>query len=153
MNPPVLTSSQMLALQSMTDMAGQNGWQGETVVVEGTLVYQVPLPEDPDICGAFFTVDDDGFNIRLYLTLPFSVPSSRIAEASEFVIRNGFGLKYGSLEFDLDHGTLRVRMDTDISEDTVAMAAVRLLDRAMALARAVSPGWRRLCEEPSHQVV
>ena len=152
MNPPVLTSSQMLALQSMTDMAGQNGWQGETVVVEGTLVYQVPLPEDPDVCGAFFAVDADEFNIRLYLTLPFSVPSARIGEASEFVILNGYGRKYGSLEFDLDQGTLRVRMDTDASEDTVAAATVRLFDRAMALAREVSPGWRHLCGEPSHQV-
>ena len=147
MKPLLLTPIQMHALNAITGLAERSGWQGETVVVEGTLVYQVPLPTDPDVCGAFFAVDADEFTMRLYLTLPFSVPSSRIAEASEFVIRNGYGRKYGALEFDLEHGTLRVRVDAEVSEDAVTEPTVRLFDRAMGLAREVSPGWRHLCGE------
>jgi len=90
-------------------------------------------------------------NIRLYLLLPFSIPSSRIAEASEFVIRGGYGRNYGALEFDLDQRKLRIRMDTEFSEDTAAASIARLLERSMTLAREVSPGWRSLCEKPSHQ--
>jgi hypothetical protein len=153
MNTSVLTASQTLALNAIAELAATNGWRAETVIVEETLVYQLPLPNDPDVTGAFFAIDDDESNIRLYLTLPFSLPPSRVSEAAEFVIRNNFGLKYGSLEFDLDHGTLRVRTDTDFTEDAVAAAPVRLFDRAMTLARAVSPGWRNLCEEPSHEAV
>lgn len=149
MNAAVLTDGQTQALNAITEMAGQNGWQGEVVVVEGTLVYQVPLPEDPYICGAFFAIEPDEFNIRLYLTLPFSMPSSRTAEAYEFVTRSCYGRRYGALDFDSDHGTLRVRMDTDFSEATVTAAVARLVDRAMALARQVSPGWRHLCGDSS----
>lgn len=152
MTSPVLTASQTQALNSLEEMAGKRGWQGETAVVEGTLVYQVQLPEDPDVCGAFFAIDADECNVRLHLILPFSMPASRIAEACEFVVRSSYSRKYGALEFDSDHGTLRVRMDADFSEATVAAAVARLFDRAAALARAVSPAWRRLCGESSQHV-
>lgn len=141
-----LTHNQMDALAALRELAAHLGWKGESVVVEGTLVYQIPLPNDPDVSGAFFAVEADELNIRLYLTLPLNVPSSRIAEASEFVIRSGYGRRFGALEFDLDHGSLRVRMDTDATGDTVAEAVARVLDRAMALAREVSPGWRALSQ-------
>ena len=86
-------------------------------------------------------------NIRLYLTLPWNVQSNQIARASEFVIRYGFGLRFGALEFDLDHGSLRVRMDADVVDDTYKESIIRLLDRAVALGREVSPKWRSIvCE-------
>jgi hypothetical protein len=123
------------------------GWKGEVVVVEGALVYQIPLPNDPNVSGAFFVIEANERNIRLYLTLPWNAPKSQIVEASEFVIRCGYGLRFGALDLDLDHGSLRVRMDTDPTEDALEESVTRLFDRAMALGREVSPGWRAIvCE-------
>lgn len=134
-------------LSALQAMDAQHGWKGETVVVDGTLVYQIPLPNDPNISGALFMVDSNEPNIRLYLTLPWKAPVSQIVEASEFVIRCGYGRRFGALEFDLDHGLLRVRMDTDVTDDTIEESITRLLDRAMAFGREVSPGWRAVvCE-------
>ena len=142
-----LTPVQMEALNAIKDLAGQLGWKGEPQLVEGVLVYQAPLPTDPDITGAFFAVDPDELNVRLYLTLPFAVPESRRNEAHEFVVRSGYARRFGALEFDGAHGTLRVRIDTDANEDAFADAVLRLFDRAISLAREVSPGWRALCKE------
>lgn len=131
----------LAALQALSD---RMDWQGEAVGVEEALVFQVPLPNDPDVSGAFFVAEANEFNIRLYLTLPWSVPPDCSAAASEFVIRQGYGRKFGALEFDLDHGQLRVRTDVDTTVETLDAAIARLLDRAMALARDVSPAWRAL---------
>lgn len=141
-----LTNDQADVLAALRELAADLGWKGESAVVEGTLVYQFPLPNDPDVSGAFFTIEPGALNIRLYLTLPLNVPRHRSAEASEFVIRSGYGRRFGALEFNPDHGSLRVRVDTDATEDTIAEAAARVFERAMALARDVSPGWRALCQ-------
>jgi hypothetical protein len=142
-----LTQSQSDILESLRALAAQLGWKGEAAVVEGTLVYQCPLPQDPDVSGALFAVDPEELNIRLYVMLPLKVPRERLGEATEFVLRSGYGRRFGALEFDWEHQALRVRMDTDATDDTLADAAARLVDRAMALAREVSPGWRALCRK------
>jgi hypothetical protein len=141
----VLTNDQAEILAVLRVLAAELGWKAESAVVEGTLVYQCPLPRDPDVSGALFMIEPGELNIRLYLTLPLNVPRHRLAQASEFVIRRGYARRFGALEFSPDHGSLRVRMDTDVTADTLAEAATRLVDRAMALAREVAPGWRDLC--------
>jgi hypothetical protein len=141
-----LTDDQIRALAALKDLAAHQGWKGEMQVVEGILIYQIPLPNDPDVSGAFFAVEPDEPNIRLYLTLPLNVPLSRIAEASEFAARSGYGRRFGALELSLDHGSLRVRMDTDVTDGAMAEAAARLVDRAMSLAHEVSPAWRAVCQ-------
>ncbi len=142
-----LSDKQMAALAALRELAAELGWQGEPVVVEGTLVYQIPLPDDPDVSGAFFAVEADELNIRLYLTLPRNAPLSRMAAASEFVVRSGYSRRFGALELDPDHGSLRVRADTDATQDTLAAAVDRLVERAMALAREISPAWQALCRD------
>ena len=134
-------------LAALRALGAHLGWEGDAVVVDGDLVYQVPLPNDPDVSGAFFVVGPDEPNIRLYLTLPLNAPLSQIAKASEFVIRCGYGRRFGALDLDLDRGSLRVRMDTDATEETIESSVTRLLDRAMALGREVSPGWRAVVRE------
>lgn len=142
-----LSDRQMSVLAALRDLAAELGWHGEAVVVEGTLVFQIPLPKDPDVSGAFFAVEADDLNIRLFLTLPRRAPASRIAAASEFAIRRGYARRFGALELDLDSGSLRVRVDTDATEDAVADSVDRLVERAMALAREISPAWQALCRE------
>src|SRR5438552_6813487 len=142
MTASALGSRQTDALAALQSLAARLDWNGEAVVVEEALVYQVPLPTDPDVSGAFFVVEADEPNIRLYLTLPLNAPPSQLREASEFVIRCGYSRKFGALEFDLDAGALRVRMDVDVTEAALDESIARLLERAMALAREVSPGWR-----------
>jgi hypothetical protein len=140
-----LSDTQMKVLAALRRRAAKRGWHGEPVVVEGTLVYQIPLPNDPHVSGAFFAVEADELNIRLHLTLPREAPPARLAAASEFVIRRGYARRFGALELDLNSGLLRVRADTDATEDTIAEAVDRLLERSMALAREISPGWQAVC--------
>lgn len=142
MNTIALEHHQADVLSALQAMGAQLGWRGEAVVVDGALVYQFPLPNDPNVSGALFVVDANEPNIRLYLTLPWNAPASQIAEASEFVIRCGYGRRFGALEFDLTHGSLRVRIDTNFTDVTIEESITQLLDRAMALAREVSLGWR-----------
>lgn len=149
MNPLAINNRQADALAALEALAARLGWNGEAVSVEGALVYQTPLPTDPNVSGAFFVVDPGDANIRLYLTLPFKAPPERSAEASEFVIRAGNSRRFGALEFDPDEGTLRIRMDIDVADAALGDSIARLLDRAMALARAVSPGWRALAGRDS----
>jgi hypothetical protein len=113
-------------------------------MVDGDLVFQVPLPEDPDVCGAFFVVEAEEQILRLYLTLPLNAAATQIAEASEFVVRRGYGRRFGSLELNVENGALRVRAESDVTDATLDESVARLLDRAMALAREVSPGWRAI---------
>ena len=98
-----LTQSQSDILESLRGLAAQLGWKGEAAVVEGTLVYQCPLPQDPDVSGALFAVDPEELNIRLYVMLPLKVPRERLGEATEFVLRSGYGRRFGALEFDWEH--------------------------------------------------
>jgi hypothetical protein len=131
-------------LAALRVVGAQQGWRGESLTVEDALVYQTPLPEDPDVSGALFVVEPDEPSIRLYLTLPGTVPPERRSEAAELAARAGYGRRFGALELDLEHGTLRVRADGDATEDTVAETIARVFDRAMTLARDVSPAWRQL---------
>lgn len=147
MSSPGLNAHQVAALAVLRSLGARLGWAGEAVTVEDSLVFQVPLPNDRDVSGAFFVVEPDELNIRLHLTLPLSASRAQIAQASEFVIRQGYGRRFGALELDLDHGTLRVRMDADATTATLDECVVRLLDRAMALAREVSPAWRAMVEQ------
>ena len=144
MNSLALNYHQANVLGALRALGAHLGWRGEVVILEGDLVYQIPLPNDPDFSGAFFVVEAHELNVRLYLTLPLNAPASLTAEASEFVIRCGYSRRFGALELDLDHGSLRVRMDTDATIDTIDESIKRLLDRAMALGREVSPGWRAI---------
>src|SRR4051812_10289843 len=98
MTAPAREGRQAAALVALQALAARLDWNGEAVVVEGALVYQVPLPTDPDVSGAFFVVEADEPNIRLYLTLPLNIPPSQITEASAFVIRCGYGRRFGALE-------------------------------------------------------
>jgi hypothetical protein len=141
----VLSEKQMNVLAALKELAAELGWQGEAVEVEGTLVYQAPLPNDPDVSGAFFAVEPDELNIRLYLTLPRNAPPSRAAAAAEFAVRSGYARRFGAIELDLDSGSLRVRVDTDAADGAIAEAVARLVERAMALAREISPAWQALC--------
>jgi hypothetical protein len=147
MNSPPLPRHQADALTVLQALAAHFGWQGESLVVDGALVFQAPLPRDPDVSGAFFVVDAHEPNIRLYLTLPLKAPPAQIAAASEYVIRCGYARPFGALELDLDQGMLRVRMDVDAAGDALEPSVARLLDRATALAREVSPGWRAVVQE------
>jgi hypothetical protein len=142
-----LSDTQLQVLSALRDLAAKLGWRGEPVDAEGTLVYQVPLPNHPDVSGAFFAVEPDDLNIQLYLTLPRSAPPSRIAAAAEFAIRSGYARRFGALELNLETGQLRVRVDTDATADTIAEAVDRLVERAMALARELSPAWQALCRD------
>jgi len=140
-----LSPFQIEVLSAIQVAAQQRGWHGETALVEGTLVYQVPLPKDPDVAGAFFAVEADPPNILFYFLLPMAVARSAMAEAFEFVARHGAGMRFGALEFDADKGTLRVRIDSDVGGD-VEETVERVIDRARRAAHAVSADWRRLCQ-------
>lgn len=144
MDSTALKRHQAAACATLQQLCAQLGWQGELVMVDGDLVYQIPLPEDPDVCGAFFVVEAEEQSIRLYLTLPLNATPTQIAEASEFVIRCGYGRRFGALEFNVERGSLRVRVETDVTDATLDESVARLLDRAMALGREVSPGWRAI---------
>jgi len=152
-----LESHQADILEALRALGDHLGWRAETVVVDGALVHQAPLPDDPDVSGAMFVVEADEPSIRLYLTLPWNAPPTQRTEATEFVARCGYGRRFGALELDLDRGTLRVRADTDATEDTLEESIARVLDRAMALGREVSPGWRAIacdgakCAEALHR--
>ena len=145
MDSTTIERRQGAARATMQKLCTQLGWRGESVMVDGDLVYQIPLPEDPDVCGAFFIVEaEEPSIIRLYLTLPMNAAPAQIAEASEFVVRCGYGRKFGTLELNMERGSLRVRVETDVMDGALDECVARLLDRAMALGRAVSPGWRAM---------
>jgi hypothetical protein len=85
--------------------------------------------------------------IRLYLTLPWNAPPAQRADAAELVVRCGYARRFGALELDLDTGSLRVRVESDATEDTLEGTVTRVLDRARALAHEVSPAWRALVRD------
>ena len=142
-----LTPFQAVALSAIKSEAERRGWKGELTVVEETLVYQVPLPRDPDLAGAFFAVDTTDGNILLYFLLPLAMPKSAIAAACEFVAGHSIGMRFGALEIDLNHGTLRVRLDCDVATGETGKAIERLIDRGRRVARNISPAWRQLCRD------
>ena len=144
MNLTGLKPHQATAYAALQKLCEQLGWRGELVKVDGDLIYQVPLPEDPDVCGAFFVFEAEEPSIRLYLTLPLNAAPAQVADASDFVVRYGYGRKFGALEFNVKHGSLRVRVETDVTDATLDESIARLLDRAIALARDVSSGWRAM---------
>jgi len=149
MDSTALERHQAAACTALQKLCAQLGWRGESVMVDGDLVYQIPLPEDPDICGAFFVVEAEEPSVRLYLTLPLNAVAAQMAEASEFVVRHGYGRRFGALELNLERGTLRVRVETDVTNDALDECVARLLDRAMTLGREVSPGWRAMVSRKS----
>lgn len=151
MNIPILEPHQAKALALLQTFSAQHGWQGESIILDEELIYQIPLPNDPHFSGAFFIISPYELNIRLYLTLPWYAPLSQMAQASEFVIRSIYGQKFGALELDLDHGSLRLRMDIDATENTLEESIERLLRRAMSLGREISPRWQKLCTAFSNQ--
>ena len=140
-----LSPFQVDALSAIQMAAQERGWHGETALVEGMLIYQVPLPKDPDVAGAFFAVEANPPNILFYFLLPMAVARSAMAEAFEFVARHGAGMRFGALELDTANGTLRVRIDSDVGGD-IEETVARLIDRARRAAQAVSADWRRLCQ-------
>lgn len=140
-----LTPFQAAALAAIKPAAERRGWKGEAAVVDDMLVYQMPLPRDPDVSGAVFAVDPDEANILLYLLLPSAVPKRALHEACEFVVRHGSGMRFGALDLDLDYGTLRVRMDCDTAEDDIETTVEKLIERAASAAHSLSEKWRCLC--------
>ncbi len=151
MTEPVnLEPHQVDILRALRALGGHLGWRGEDLVVDGDVVYQTPLPGDPDISGAVFVVEAEEPVIRLYLTFPWSAPPGQRTEALEFAVGCSLGRRFGAVELDPDRGSLRVRVESDASEETVELSVTRVLDRATALAREVSRGWRALaCEGAS----
>lgn len=144
MDSTALERRQAAARASLEKFCAQRGWRGESVLIDGDLVYQIPLPTDPDVCGAFFVVEAEEPSVRLYLILPLNAAPAQMAEATEFVARRGYGRRFGALELNLESGALRVRVETDAKDDTLDECVARLLDRAMTLGREVSPGWRAM---------
>lgn len=142
-----LTPFQAEALAAIKPAAERRGWKGEAAVVDDMLIYQVPLPRDPDVSGAVFAVDPDEANIMLYLLLPSAVPKPALQEACELVTRFGGGMRFGALELDLDHGTLRIRMDCDATEDDIGNTVERLIERAGRAAHSLSEKWRSFCHD------
>jgi hypothetical protein len=141
-----LKSYQSAALDALRELAPSLGFMGEVVMVGDTMVYQAPLPEDADICGAFFVVDaEHADDILLYLTLPGRCGMAGVEEAAIFVSRCGCGLRFGALEFDAKEGTLRVRDNTGVSPAEMSAQIPRLFARAAALAHEVSPRWQSIC--------
>jgi hypothetical protein len=141
-----LEAHQADALTALEALGAQLGWKGQASVLEGNLVYQVPLPTHPDVSGAVFMVEREEPLIRVYLTLPRRISETQRQQAAEFVARAGFGRRFGALELDLDQGRMRVRVETDTTEDTLEESIARVLDRALALGREVSSGWRAIAQ-------
>ena len=136
---------QARALEAFSALAERLGAEGEAITIDRALVYQFPLRHDPDVNGAFFVVEPEAGNVLLYLTLPRRVDDSDVNKATEFVARIGYGRRFGALELDLDQGALRVRVDIDASMEELQEKTAHLLERALALAREVSPGWQAIC--------
>lgn len=145
MNLSILKKHQLDVLASLQSINKKMNWNGEMVIIESSLVYQIPLPTNPYISGAFFIVESNDLNIRLYLTLPYNALPSQIPEISKFVIQHGYGLKYGALEFDLEHGFLRIRMDKDIIEKNILDETIMsLFNQALKLGYEISPKWKNM---------
>lgn len=142
-----LTPFQASARAAIRLAAIQRGWKGEFAAVEGMLVYQVPLPMDPDVAGVFFAVDAVERNVLLYYLLPLSMPKAAMGEACEFTARQSSGMRFGALELDLENGTLRVRVDCDLADDAFGPALERLIERGRRMAQGVSTAWRALCRD------
>lgn len=148
MIPSEANAYQRAALAAFRAEAAALGGEGEAVMVEGTLIYQMPLPNDPDVTGVLYMVDAERENLLLFVTLPRQVDRDRLEEAALFVARQGCSRRFGALEFDPDHGTLRIRADIDSPPPLLGVQAAELTRRALALARAVSPAWQALCRGP-----
>ena len=141
-----LNSYQSAAVEAFNALASQLGFQGEIVVIEDTVVFQAPLPRDADINGVFFLVDAGHADVLLYLTLPRRCGEAGVAEAAMFVARSGCGLRFGALEFDAGQGTLRVRDSMSMLPAAMPLQIPCLYERAVALARKVSPRWQSICQ-------
>jgi len=140
-----LNSYQTAAIDALQALAPGLGFQGEIAEVEGTVVFQAPLPGDADINGVFFVIDAEHADVLLYLTLPHRCGEAGLDEASRFVARRGCGLRFGAIELDARQGTLRIRDNMSAAPAEMPAQIHRLFGRAVSLAREVSPGWQSIC--------
>lgn len=133
-------------LEMLRRFSAEHGLCGEIVEINGALIYQAPWVSDCDITGVFLVIDPGYSHALTYLTLPCRIGANNRRSAVDFVVRNGFGLRFGALEFDEAEGTLRVRTEAEIApEEELTQKIPRLFERAMELARKVSPGWQAIC--------
>ncbi|SHM16369.1 hypothetical protein [Rhodanobacter sp. OK091] len=134
-----------LLLDVLRPLSAQYGLHGEVVDIDGALIYQAPWLGDGDVTGVFIVTDPAYSQVQAYLTLPCRVGANGGRKAMDFVVRSGFGLRFGALEFDEDEGSLRVRTDAETTPEELAQSIPRLFERALELARKVSPPWQAIC--------
>lgn len=153
MNREDLSEYQSAAIDAFSAIAPKLGLQGEIVMVGDTVVLQAPLPGDADISGAFFVVSHEYHDVLLYLTLPRRCGAAGLEEAAMFAARSGCGLRFGAVEFDAQEGTLRIRDNTGASPAEMTTQVTHLFERAVSLAREVSPRWQSICRRNRPQQV